>query len=185
MPSGRTHDRITLWGLPPVIGVTFVLTRSPAITAIVSIAYLMGGFMLGPDLDIHSIQYKRWGPIRWIWLPYQKALTHRSKWSHGPIIGTAVRVIYLALWIALLAMLMAGILNALWEAQITWLSLSQNFRYLLRHYLTQWIAILIGLEVGAMSHSISDAIGSYWVSKRKRAKKHLKRKPAGKKKPRF
>lgn len=185
MPSGRTHDQITLWGLPPVMGVTFTLTRNPAVTAIVSIAYLMGGFMLGPDLDIHSIQYKRWGPIRWIWLPYQKALSHRSRLSHGPIVGTAIRVIYLALWIGLLAIFITGILNALWDAQLTWLSLSQTFRYSLRHYLTQWIAILIGLEVGAMSHSVSDAIGSYWVRKKKLAKRHSKQKQGSKKKPRL
>ncbi len=185
MPSGRTHDQITLWGLPPVIGVTFMLTRNPTVTAVVSLAYLMGGFMLGPDLDIHSIQYKRWGPIRWIWLPYQKALSHRSKLSHGPVVGTAIRVIYLALWIALLAILITGILNALWDAQITLHSLSQTFRYLFGHYLTQWIAILIGLEVGAMSHSISDAIGSYWVRKRKLNQKHSKRKRGIKKKPRL
>ena len=61
--------------------------------------------MLGPDLDIHSIQYRRWGPLRWIWLPYQKALKHRSQLSHGPIIGTAVRVMYLSVWIALFAII--------------------------------------------------------------------------------
>ncbi|NJM98401.1 MAG: metal-binding protein [Phormidesmis sp. RL_2_1] len=171
MPSGRTHDQITLWCLPLVIGITYGLTRSPVITAITTIAYLVGGLMLGPDLDIHSIQYKRWGPIRWIWLPYQIALPHRSRFSHGPLIGTALRVIYLAVWIALLGLISVEILNALWDAQLSSSSLSNTFVYLINHYLTEWFAILIGLEIGAMSHSISDFMSSYFTRKKRRQKK--------------
>ncbi len=29
--------------------------------------------MFGPDLDIYSVQFQRWGFLRWIWLPYQKS----------------------------------------------------------------------------------------------------------------
>lgn len=181
MPSGRTHDQITLWGLPAVIGAAFGLTRSPSITAAVSIAYLVGGFMLGPDLDIHSIQYKRWGPIRWIWLPYQTALSHRSRFSHGPIIGTVIRVIYLSLWIAALTFLTVSILNAVWDAKLTWLSLSHSFRSLIRDYLGQWLAILVGLEVGAMSHSISDVVGSYWLGRKRSRRKKSGQKRSGQK----
>lgn len=181
MPSGRTHDQITLWGLPAVIGAAFGLTRGPSITAAVSIAYLVGGFMLGPDLDIHSIQYKRWGPIRWIWLPYQKALSHRSRFSHGPIIGTVIRVIYLSLWIAALTFLTVSILNAVWDAKLTWLSLSHSFHSLIRDYLGQWLAILVGLEVGAMSHSISDVVGSYWLGRKRSRRKKSGQKRSGQK----
>jgi uncharacterized metal-binding protein len=171
MPSGRTHDRITLRCLPFVIGLTFWLTHSLALTATVGLSFLVGGLMLGPDLDIRSIQYKRWGPIRGIWLPYRMMLTHRSSLSHGPIIGTAFRVIYLALWIALFGMGAIAVLNTVWKAQITWQSLSLVFNYLLKHYLVEWLAILIGLEAGAMSHSISDIIGSHLVHQKRRKKK--------------
>lgn len=171
MPSGRTHDRITLWCLPFVIGLSFGVTRSLPLTGIICLAFLVGGFMLGPDLDIHSIQYKRWGPVRWIWLPYQIGLKHRSRLSHGPIIGTALRVIYLAVWIALFTLLTVELLNAVWDAQLTWGSLGNTVRYLFRQYWAEWIAILVGLELGAISHFTSDAIGSYFVRKKRRKKK--------------
>lgn len=174
MPSGRTHDRITLWCLPPVVGLTFGLTNSPSLTVMTALSFLVGGFMLGPDLDIHSIQYKRWGPLRWLWLPYQKALKHRSRLSHGPVVGTALRVAYLALWMALFTPLTALVLNTLWDARLTWQNLAAILLYLLDHYATEWVAILIGLELGAISHSASDAVGSY-LGRRKRHQKKRRR----------
>lgn len=72
MPSGRTHDSITLYALPIVAGVTFWQTGSSNVTLFVSGGFLFGGLMFSPDLDIYSIQYQRWGFLRWIWLPYQK-----------------------------------------------------------------------------------------------------------------
>ncbi len=171
MPSGRTHDKITLWCLPPVVGLTFGLTNSLSLTITTALSFLVGGFMLGPDLDIHSIQYRRWGPLRWIWLPYQKALKHRSRLSHGPVIGTALRVVYLAVWVTLFTFLIVLVLNALWNAQLTWQSLGATFHYLLNHYATAWVAVLIGLELGAISHLVSDTIGSRIRRKKRHQKK--------------
>lgn len=181
MPSGRTHDRITLWCLPIVVGIAVWLTHSLPLTVIICLSYLVGGFMLGPDLDIYSIQYKRWGLLRWIWLPYQKALRHRSWLSHGPIIGTALRVIYLAVWIALFTIVIVEVLNVAWDAQLTWQSLSVTFNYLLKHYFDEWLAILIGLEIGAISHSASDTVGSHLVRKKGGRKKGQKKKTIHKK----
>ncbi|MEL6778430.1 MAG: metal-binding protein [Cyanobacteria bacterium J06597_16] len=181
MPSGRTHDRITYWCLPFIVGGTAWVTRSPAFTLIIGLSFLVGGLMLGPDLDIHSVQYKRWGPIRWIWLPYQIALPHRSHFSHGPIIGTALRVVYLALWIALFTFAGAMVLNAVWDAKLTWPSIRAVLQYVLTHYFGQWLAILVGLEAGAMSHSISDAMGSSFVRKQSNRKKSARRQPGRKK----
>jgi uncharacterized metal-binding protein len=175
MPSGRTHDRITLQCLPFVMGLTFWLTHSLVLTVTISLSFLVGGLMLGPDLDIRSIQYRRWGPIKVIWLPYRMMLKHRSMLSHGPIVGTALRVIYLSLWIGLFAGGAIAILNTVWKAQITWPSLSLTLRYLLKHYLVEWLAILIGLEVGAMSHSLSDIIGSHLVHQKRCQKKTTRR----------
>ena len=130
--------------------------------------------MLGPDLDILSIQYKRWGPIRWIWLPYQIAIKHRSTLSHGPIIGTALRVVYLSVWIALFALVTVEVLNLVWDAQLTWEKLQTPFRYLLRRYFIEWVAVIIGLELGAISHSASDFMGSN-IGRKRRKKKSLRR----------
>ena len=175
MPSGRTHDRITLWLFPAIIGIAAGCTRSFILTTIISVTYLIGGLMLGPDLDIHSVQYKRWGPLRWIWLPYQKAIPHRSHLSHGPVVGTALRVLYLSVWLALFALISIEVVNAIWDIQITWQVLRQPFRNLLRKYLIEWVAVLIGLEAGAISHSISDYVGSYLVQQRSRKKNKRKK----------
>ena len=170
MPAGRTHDRITLWCLPFVTISAFGLTSSLPHTIIVSLSFLVGGLMLGPDLDIHSIQYIRWGPLRWIWLPYQITIKHRSRLSHGPIVGTALRVAYLAVWLSLFMLVGMGLLNVLWDAQITWQTLREPFRLLFKQYLSEWLAILIGLEIGSISHSVSDVFGSK-ISKKKRKRK--------------
>ena len=174
MPAGRTHDRITLWCLPLVTISAFGFTYSLPLTLIVSLSFLVGGFMLGPDLDIRSIQYVRWGPLRWIWLPYQIAIKHRSRLSHGPIIGTALRVVYLAVWLSLFALIGITVLNVLWDAQLTWQTLREPFRILFRKYLSEWLAAIIGLELGSISHSVSDAFGSE-ISSRKRKRKKKSR----------
>ena len=120
MPSGRTHDRITLWGLPFITGLTFGSTGSGNVTLIVAGAYLFSGLMFGPDLDLYSIQYKRWGYLRWIWIPYQKALRHRSLLSHGLIIGTTVRILYLAIWLSVLGIFCLGIAQLVWDVGWNW-----------------------------------------------------------------
>ncbi|MGD1867117.1 MAG: metal-binding protein [Phormidesmis sp.] len=175
MPSGRTHDRITFWCLPAVVIPTALITRSPVITSIVSASFLIGGLMLGPDLDIHSVQYTRWGPLRWIWLPYQIAIKHRSPISHGPIIGTALRVLYLSFWLALFALLSVETLNWVWDAKLSWEILRDPFRNLFQKYVIEWVAVVVGLELGSVSHSVSDSIGSYLVSKRKKKKRKKRR----------
>ncbi|XGB41796.1 MAG: metal-binding protein [Nodosilinea sp. LVE1205-7] len=100
MSSGQTHDRITFYSLPLVMLATLGVTHSLWLMLWVGLGFLVGGLLLGPDLDIHSVQYKRWGWLRWIWLPYRGSMRHRSFWSHGPIIGTTVRVIYGSCWLA-------------------------------------------------------------------------------------
>ncbi len=183
MPSGRVHDRITYWCLPFVIAPTAMLTHSLVTTAIVGLSFLVGGLMLGPDLDIHSVQYTRWGPLRWIWLPYQRAIKHRSSLSHGPIIGTTLRVVYLSIWLAVFTLVSIELLNFLWDMQLSWSTLRHPFRALLKKYVVEWIAILIGLELGSISHSVSDAVGSHRVRKkrhRRNSRKTPRKKPSKK-----
>ncbi len=156
MPSGRTHDRITLWSLPVVAGLTFERTRSSGMTLCVAAGFLLGGLMLGPDLDIYSVQFKRWGWLRWIWLPYRNSLRHRSALSHGPVIGTVLRVIYLMLWVAFFGVVGTALINQVWQLGWTWGEMAGMLGRSLQQYQYQWLALLIGLEIGAFSHYISD-----------------------------
>lgn len=160
MPSGRTHDRITLWILPVVAVLTFGQTQSGILTLLVSGGFLFGGLMFGPDLDIYSRQFQRWGFLRWIWIPYQKSLRHRSFLSHGPIIGTALRSLYLSIWIIILGGLVIFIAE-LWGVETTDWKTSTNLALAsVSQHKAEGIALLLGLELGAMSHSLSDWGGS-------------------------
>jgi uncharacterized metal-binding protein len=165
MAAGHTHDRITIMLLPIVTILCLVLTRSAELTLWVSGSFLFGGWMFGPDLDIHSNQSIRWGWISWIWQPYRKAIPHRSPLSHGPIIGTLLRIGYLGLWIMLGALLVQAIYQVLgiptWSESQIWLSLQQ---FMTNHAITI-MAIFVGLELGAMSHYLADAVSS-WYKKR-------------------
>ncbi|UBF24165.1 metal-binding protein [Kovacikia minuta CCNUW1] len=173
MPSGRTHDSITLWSLPLIAALTFDRTRSSSLTLMVSAGFLFAGLMFGPDLDIYSRQYLRWGVLRWIWLPYRQNMRHRSFLSHGPIVGTIVRVGYLLTWlgmVALAAILISAIAYQLVGKIANWQILAQNLldesvtliRRSLQQNAAEWIALLIGLELGALSHSLSDWVGSWY-----------------------
>jgi uncharacterized metal-binding protein len=156
MPSGRTHDRITLWTLPLVAGFSLAATRQGTLTLSICAGFLFGGLMLGPDLDIYSIHYKRWGWLRWIWIPYRGSLRHRSPLSHAPITGTVLRVIYLLAWLGLLGYALIAIMNEIGQFGWTWGDLGQQLRQGLWQHRLEAIGFAIGLEMGAFSHYTAD-----------------------------
>lgn len=160
MPSGRTHDRITLSSLPVVVVLTFAQTRSSKLTLIVAGSFLFSGLMFGPDLDIYSQQFIRWGWLRWIWLPYQKSLHHRSFLSHGPVVGTVLRVVYLGLWGVAFVAVAAVVGEFAGTLEWNWESAGEILGRSLKQYVPESLALFVGLELGAMSHSLSDWCGS-------------------------
>lgn len=183
MPSGRTHDSITLWSLPFIAGVVYERTRSASLTLIVSGGYLFSGLMFGPDLDTYSQHYKRWGILRWMWLPYRRSMRHRSFFSHGPIVGTIVRIVYLISWLVGIlgvAILISAIAYQFTGESDAWRQFMRQYatmiqsglKYSLQNQLTEWLTLFIGLELGALSHVSSDWIGS----RLKRLLKHKKQK---------
>ncbi|MGA1621246.1 MAG: metal-binding protein [Synechocystis sp.] len=169
MPDGKTHDKITLWLIPLVLGGSFWTTRSERLTLLTAIAFGFSGLMFGPDLDIHSRQYQRWGWLRWLWLPYRKLLRHRSPWSHGFLIGTVVRLLYVGLWGMGLGLLILGGVWLWQRGQVSLLPPTPTGSGLLawgRRYQGELLASFIGLELGAMSHSLCDWGGS-WLKKQR------------------
>ena len=171
MPSGKTHDRITLWTLPWVVGGTLILTRDGESTLVVASAFLFSGLMFGPDLDIYSIQFKRWGIFRYLWLPYQKLFRHRSCFSHGLIIGTAIRLFYLLGILFIVAILLVAIAQLIFGFDWNWqLFTINNFNLIKQKYPHEAISLFCGLELGAMSHSLSDWLGSRYKRRQKKKK---------------
>ncbi len=94
---------VTLVLAPPTFAAAWGLTGSVWLSAAATVAMLFGGLMFGPDLDIQSRQYTRWGPLRLLWWPYKVAFRHRSRWSHGIVFGTLIRVVYFAAVLTLVA----------------------------------------------------------------------------------
>jgi len=166
MPSGRTHDRITLWTLPVLAGMTLAIARNSTITLIICAGFLFGGLMFGPDLDVLSVHYKRWGWLRWIWIPYRGSIKHRSVWSHGPIIGTTVRVLYLSVWLTVLGLFGLALINEVLRVGWTWNGVGQSFHRLFQQYTVEWLLFCSGLELGALSHYVAD----WGISTQKRYK---------------
>lgn len=105
MPSGRTHDWITYVLAPPTFAGVWLATGSLVSAAVVTASTLFGGLMFGPDLDIQSRQYTRWGFFRFLWLPYKVVFRHRSRFTHGIVLGTLIRVVYFTGALALLTLL--------------------------------------------------------------------------------
>lgn len=175
MPAGKTHDRITLYLAPLVVLTTFAFTRNERLTLLLAIAFVFSGLMFGPDLDIHSCQYKRWGWLRWVWLPYRALVKHRSPLSHGFLIGTILRLVYGAVCLAPVVLLsLAGLFfwgqrgNIFSEQWLYWWPW-------LRSHRGELLAAFVGLELGAMSHSFSDWGSSWWKKHRRRPQKSRKK----------
>jgi uncharacterized metal-binding protein len=113
MPSGRTHfffESMVAIGLcVALVGVLLEPgTRAafaqwvplPAAVAFV-VGYLFSLTALSPDLDLaRSRSAFAWGPLRVLWWPYNALFKHRGL-SHHWLWGTASRLVYLAVVIAL------------------------------------------------------------------------------------
>lgn len=167
MPSGKTHDALTFLFLVPVYAAAYVVVREPVQPAVLTGGFLFGSLMFGPDLDIASSQYTRWGTFRFLWLPYRKFFPHRSRWSHGLVFGTFIRVVYfagavtLATFVAayLLATYRGGDLPRFAEFLDVWRSIGIWTRSSFGDH--SLFAAFVGLWLGAASHSLTDIAISY------------------------
>ena len=168
MPSGKTHDAITIILAAPLLGVTFLMTRDPWLSVVVAVGFLFGGFMFGPDLDTASKQYSRWKIFKLLWFPYRSFFKHRSRWSHGLVVGTLPRVIYFMgvatcvafLWTyAYTIIFTGGDLPAIWDFSRVWARLRQYSDSALGPY--GLLGLFIGMWFGAASHTFTDLAGSY------------------------
>ena len=173
MPSGKTHDQITWWSTPPIIAAGWFFTRDLAVAALMGASFAFAGLMFSGDLDLKSVQYKRWGWFRWIWIPYQKMVPHRSPLSHGPVLGLATRLVYLSLWLMAFALLFWEVARFFEQDALIQQSHSgvQQFLFWMRQYPLWGIAALLGLWAGGLSHTLADELGSGYKRVKRRRKK--------------
>ncbi|MGI8883159.1 MAG: metal-binding protein [Pyrinomonadaceae bacterium] len=167
MPSGKTHDAVTFFLAAPVFAAAWKLTENIPAAAAVAIAFRVGGLMFGPDLDTMSKQYTRWGFMRLLWYPYQVFFKHRSRWSHGLVFGTFLRVVYFMGALTLLSFLTAyllavysgGDLPNLLEFTETWQQIGDYVRANVGEY--AFPSVFVGLWLGAASHTLTDMAGTF------------------------
>lgn len=140
MPNGKIHDRIT-YVTTPIVGVlSYVILTDIKITIVLMFTYFFASIMFNGDLDTNSRPYNRWLILKMIWIPYQLMFIHRSIFTHGIIVGTVVRLIYLGI-IPFIILL-----------------LKDNLDMLTMLDLHLMITIFIGLELGSAIHTISDIL---------------------------
>jgi len=167
MPSGRTHDLLTIALAIPAAAAAYAATSSLPRTAVFAVAFVFGGLMFGPDLDTRSKQYARWGIFRILWFPYRKFFKHRSRFSHGLILGTAIRVIYFmgvsslvliaGSWVY--AAIAGGKIISMDEFVEVWSSIGRFVREHVGDGIL--LTIFLGLWLGAASHTFTDLAGTY------------------------
>ena len=138
MPNGKTHDKITLITTPFLGGFCYLIVGDIKTTIFLMFGYIFASFMFNGDLDTNSRPYNRWWLLKMIWIPYQLMFSHRSIWTHGIVLGTVVRLLYvLAIPTLIVAVKGTGVPDMNWSVIIP---------------------ILIGLELGNINHTVSDKI---------------------------
>lgn len=160
MPNGKTHDTITKVSILPLFLIgclalsylsILIDINNPIVFLSIIItnilAYMFSSFMFNGDLDTNSNVYNRWWIFKMIWIPYQIMFSHRSIFTHGIIIGTLIRIIYLLIWFIPLYLILPNKTINLIE-------------YLYNNHLIYIISIYIGLETGNIIHTLSDKIYS-------------------------
>ena len=152
MAAGLDHDRATLtWCLPVGLLAGWGLGWFNGV--LTALAFMVGGLWLSPDLDVRSTALRRWGVLRGIWWPYRRLFPHRSLFSHGPLIGMALRLAWLSALLLLIWMALSSLLapslptpSQAWPGLVT----------ALRQHPRAVISVLLGLESSVWLHLVLD-----------------------------
>lgn len=175
MPSGRTHDRLTWLSTLPVSIAGWLCSQNLIATACLAGSFLFAGLMFSGDLDTKSVQYKRWGWFRWIWIPYRRCIPHRSPFSHGPVLGMLTRLFYLSVWILVLFAGLSHLSLALNQTELALQSqaLAGWVLQKMNHPLYAGMG-LAGLWLGGFSHTLADETVS-WIKRWQRRSRRQRR----------
>lgn len=138
MPNHKTHDTITYLLLIFLIPISLLYIGVNIYSLIFIVSYIFAGLMFNGDLDCESKPYYRWKVFRLIWIPYQSLFKHRSVFTHGIIIGTLIRLLYIL--IIPLIFYFHEIINFVWL------------------YPKFFVFLLCGLEIGSISHIVADKL---------------------------
>jgi uncharacterized metal-binding protein len=160
MPDDRGHNTLNVMAI--VVGAPFAIYYLGYIALPGIAAFLFAALAFNPDLDLDSAPYNHWGwPLKWWWYGYQRWIPHRDSLSHGPILGTMARLLYLSPLVVLI--LLPFVLTGK-------TSIEGIEQWAIMH---KWplLSALIGLEASSLLHIIADVIStrckrlSTWIKK--------------------
>jgi len=160
LASGRRHDQ-SIWILSLPLGIAVGLVLGWAAAWIAAASCWAGGLWLSPDLDTRSNALRRWGALGFLWWPYRRLIPHRSLWSHGPLLGTTVRLGVLLTWCLIATLAIPSLSPGM---------LLTELQQLMRQHPQEFIALLVGLEGSAWIHLIldGDPWPQEWLNKQQR-----------------
>jgi uncharacterized metal-binding protein len=181
VPNGRTHEAINLTffaglaagyayarsqGLVAELG---QLITPQAVTTF-SVSYLVGTFLVTPDLDLaeQGVRAKsNWGLLGLLWIPYGALFSHRGL-SHTWLVGPLTRLIYMLI----VALALSYVASAV--APFFGYNFSVKTQ-LVRNGQELAIGALIGYYVSQWLHLIADGIAPDHGFKRRTFKSKSKR----------
>lgn len=164
MASGKQHEKINLYFLCVLLIILlyfFIKTSNIRgdyfLVFPLIVGYLFGTYFFGPDLDIKSRPTKRWGVLKFLWIPYRKLFKHRSIFTHGIIIGDILRIIYLFLIFLFPSYLIICLIFKI-DLSMNHFSVFKNIDF---------IFICIGIILSSSVHTITDVLYSSYKKNKK------------------
>lgn len=158
MPSGTAHARLEIGFLvilavpAMVLGVIRGWWTETEVAAF-AFSYAFSMVFLSPDLDLQdSAASHRWGPLRWLWMPYALAFRHRRA-SHHPLWGPLGRIVYLGILAAAVGFIVLLVGHrAAPRISLRW---------------TVAVAIVVGVYLPNLLHIAADRLHSAWRRRRR------------------
>lgn len=107
MPGDATHVKSAKFIV--VLGAVILYAAEIEILHIIATMglFMFGVMFLSPDLDLPgTAPLQRWGALRIGWSVFEKRISHRSRWSHGWILGLlTIQLNFLLIVVVLVAFL--------------------------------------------------------------------------------
>ncbi len=170
MPNAPTHDLITLVTAAAADAAYFRFAPSPqpSLALLFTVSYVFAGYACAGDLDLKSTEYHRWGPLKFLWLPYQWLVPHRSWVSHGLLLGGILRALYLGVVAALLTFSGYWLYRQFSPQALDPFSATRSqmmgFFGFAKDHPRESLALFSGFVLAGTTHSIADVI-STWLKR--------------------
>jgi uncharacterized metal-binding protein len=165
MPGHKTHDLLTVAAAGASVPLYWVATSHPRWPEALLLAgsCLVSGILFSPDLDLPSRPRRRWGPVSFLWAPYETLVAHRSWISHSAVAGPIIRLGYFLAAVWLLCWLSLWMVNH-WILPVDRNGLMRGWRSDLYSMLTEHPRAtalgLSGFVLGGLTHTVADVTWS-------------------------